>query len=46
LIIGVEDATHFIVGVKEPHELEEKVANLISDTIAPHIIPEIAITLA
>ena len=43
LIIGVEDSTHYIVGVKEPHELEEKVANLISDTIAPHIIPEIDI---
>ena len=43
MIIGVEDVTHYIVGVKEPHELEEKVANLISDTIAPHIIPEIDI---
>ena len=43
MIIGVEDATHYIVGIKEPHELEEKVANLISDTIALHIIPEIDI---
>ena len=43
MIIGVEDATHYIVGIKEPHELEEKVANLISDTIAPHIIPGIDI---
>jgi hypothetical protein len=39
LIIGVEDATHYIVGVKELHALEEKVTDLIRDTIAPHIIP-------
>lgn len=45
LIIGIEDTTHYIVGIKEPHELEEKLANLISDTIAPHIIPEIDIIL-
>ena len=41
LIIGIEDTTHYIIGIKEPHELEEKVANLISDTIAPHLFPEI-----
>lgn len=41
LIIGVEDVSRFIVGIKEPHELEEKIANLISDTIAPNLFPEI-----
>lgn len=31
----------FVIGIKEPHELEEKIANLISDTIAPNLFPEI-----
>ena len=41
LIIGVEDTSRFIVGIKEPHELEEKISNLVSDTIAPNLFPEI-----
>lgn len=41
LIIGVEDTSRFIVGIKEPHQFEEKLASLISDTIAPHLFPEI-----
>jgi len=41
LIIGVEDKSRFIIGIKEPHQLEEKLANLISDTIAPNLFPDI-----
>lgn len=41
LIIGVEDVSRFIIGIKEPHEIEEKIANLISDSIAPNLFPEI-----
>jgi ATP-dependent DNA helicase RecG len=43
LVIGVEDVTHYIIGVEAPHHQEEKLANLISDTIVPHLIPEIDI---
>lgn len=37
LIIGVEDVSRFIVGIKEPHELEEKIANLISEWSSPFL---------
>jgi ATP-dependent DNA helicase RecG len=43
LVIGVEDLTHYIIGVENPHHQEEKLANLINDTIVPHLIPEIDI---
>lgn len=43
LLIGVEDATRRVRGVSEPLELEERIANLISDRIAPRIVPEIEI---
>lgn len=41
LIIGVEDTSRFVVGIEQPHELEEKVANFISDTIVPNLYPEV-----
>lgn len=43
IVIGVEDATHYIIGVEDPILLEERIANIISDNISPHIIPEIEI---
>jgi len=43
LVIGVEDKLRYVVGVSEPHQLEEQLANLISDTVAPNLIPEIDI---
>lgn len=43
VVIGVEDKTHYIIGIKEPLDVEERIANIISDNISPHIIPEIEI---
>lgn len=45
IVIGVEDKTKFIRGIKEPLALEERVANLISDNISPRLVPEIEIAL-
>jgi ATP-dependent DNA helicase RecG len=43
IIIGVEDKKHYVCGIASPHEVEEKLANLISDHIEPQILPEIEI---
>lgn len=41
LLIGVEDKSRNVRGVANPLEVEERLANLISEHIAPRIIPEI-----
>lgn len=41
LLIGVEDATRHVRGVREPLELEERVASLISDSIVPRLLPDL-----
>jgi predicted HTH transcriptional regulator len=43
LLIGVEDKTRHVRGVIDPLDLEERVANLVSDRIAPRLVPEIEI---
>lgn len=43
LVIGVEDATRRVCGVAAPLEMEERLANMISDQITPRIIPEMEI---
>lgn len=43
LLIGVEDRTRHVRGVSDPLDLEERLANLISDRIAPRLVPEIEI---
>jgi ATP-dependent DNA helicase RecG len=43
LIIGVEDKTKKICGADKPSLLEEKLANIISDSIKPKVIPDIEI---
>jgi len=43
LLIGVEDRSRAIRGVSEPLDLEERLANLISDRISPRLVPEIEI---
>ena len=43
VIIGVEDNTHYVIGIQEPLDVEERIANIISDNISPLIIPEIEI---
>ena len=43
LLIGVEDTTRHVRGVKQPLDLEERLASLISDSILPRLIPELEI---
>ena len=43
LLIGVEDRSRHVRGVPEPLDLEERLANLVSDRISPRLVPEIEI---
>lgn len=43
LLIGVEDRVRRVVGVGDPLELEQRLANLIADRIRPRLVPEIEI---
>src|SRR2546426_1159007 len=43
LLVGVEDKTRYVRGVPDPLLQEERLANLISDTILPRIIPDIEV---
>jgi len=44
LVIGVEDKTRDIRGIRDPLALEERLANIISDNIFPLLVPNIEIT--
>lgn len=43
LLIGVEDGGGHVRGIEDPIALEERITNLISDSISPRILPEIEI---
>ena len=43
LLIGIEDKTKSILGISKPLEMEERLANLISDRIDPRLLPELEI---
>lgn len=43
VVIGVEDKTHYVSGLDDPLLIEEKLANLINDSICPQILPEIEV---
>jgi predicted HTH transcriptional regulator len=43
LLLGVEDTTRHVRGVANPLAMEERLANLISDSILPRLIPDIEI---
>jgi ATP-dependent DNA helicase RecG len=43
LLVGVEDRSGRIRGVREPLDLEERLASVISDHVAPRLVPEIEI---
>ncbi len=43
LLLGVEDKSRRVRGVGDPLALEERLADLISDRIAPRLVPEIEI---
>lgn len=43
LLLGVEDRTRNVRGVADALDAEERLANLVSDAIAPRLLPEIEI---
>lgn len=43
VLVGVEDGTRHVRGVADPLALEERIANLISDSIAPRLLPDLEI---
>ena len=43
LLVGVEDKSRHVRGVCDPLDLEERLANLISDRIVPRLVPELEI---
>jgi len=43
LLIGVENKTRSVAGVSEPHDLEERLASLISDSVSPRLVPDIEV---
>lgn len=43
LLVGVEDRTRHVRGVRMPLDLEERLASLISDRIVPRLVPELEI---
>jgi ATP-dependent DNA helicase RecG len=43
ILVGVEDGTRNVKGVSDPMALEERVANMISDAIAPRLLPDLEV---
>jgi len=41
VLIGVEDATRAVLGIRDPRREEERLCNLVNDGIAPRLLPEI-----
>lgn len=41
LLVGVEDGTGRVRGVANPLDLEERLANLISDNVEPRLVPDL-----
>lgn len=43
LVIGVEDRTRHVRGIRTPLDLEERLASLVSDSIQPRLVPDLEI---
>lgn len=43
VLVGVEDGTRHVRGIADPFALEERIASLITDSIAPRLLPDIEI---
>ena len=43
LLVGVEDRSRNVRGVPDALDVEERIANILSDSIAPRLLPEIEI---
>jgi len=43
LLIGVEDGTRHVRGMADPLSVEQRLASMLSDGIAPHLLPDIEV---
>jgi predicted HTH transcriptional regulator len=43
LLVGIESRTRRVLGVADPLETEERLANLVSDSISPILVPELQV---
>ncbi|MFN0298774.1 MAG: ATP-binding protein [Burkholderiales bacterium] len=43
VLVGVEDGTRHVRGIADPLALEERLANLISDSITPRLLPDLEV---
>jgi len=43
VLVGVEDGTRHVRGVSDPMRLEERIASVITDSIAPRLLPDIEV---
>lgn len=43
ILVGVEDDARHVRGLLDPRDAEERIANLVSDSIAPRVLPEIEV---
>lgn len=43
VLVGVEDGTRHVRGIADPFALEERIASLITDSIAPRLLPDLEI---
>jgi ATP-dependent DNA helicase RecG len=43
VVLGVEDGTRAVVGISDPTGVEERLANLVADRIAPSLLVDIAV---
>lgn len=43
LLVGVEDRTGHVRGVRKPLDVTEALANIVSDSISPRLVPEIVL---
>ena len=41
LLIGIEDGSRAVIGVENPLDEEERLANLIADSIEPRLVPNV-----
>ena len=43
MLVGVEDGSRRVRGVADPYDLEERIASLITDSIAPRLLPDLEV---
>jgi ATP-dependent DNA helicase RecG len=43
VLVGVEDGTRHVRGIADPLALEERIASLITDSIAPRLLPDLEV---